>query len=156
MFKSVFIAVFIGTALIVVALLFNTYRPQRDTEQPQAEFVRATGKCASCHLRETAAVVHQFERSKHAQLGVSCLDCHRPVEGQEEYAHRGFTLAKHLTAKNCNQCHPSEYQQFLRSRHAALPGPRCMGQVDFSAARFAREKNITKVQCNGPANKLAC
>ena len=154
-FKSVFIAVFIGTVLILIALLFNTHRPQSDTQQPQAEFVRATGKCASCHLRETAAVVHQFERSKHAQLGVSCLDCHRPVEEQEEYAHRGFTLAKQLTAKNCNQCHPSEYQQFLRSRHAAPAWAAVYGASDFSAAQIAHAEKYHKGAVQRPANKLA-
>ena len=154
-FKSVFIAVFIGTALIVVALLFNTHRPQHDTQQPQAEFVRATGKCASCHLRETAAVVHQFERSKHARLGVSCLDCHRPVEAQEDYAHRGFTLAQQLTAKNCNQCHPSEYQQFLRSRHAAPAWAAVYGASDFSTAQIADAEKYHKGAVQRAANKLA-
>lgn len=154
-FKSVFIAVFIGTVLLVVALLFNTHRPARDTQQPQAQFVRATGKCASCHLRETAAIVHQFERSKHARLGVSCLDCHRPVEGQQEYAHRGFTLAKQLTAKNCNQCHPSEYQQFLRSRHAAPAWAAVYGADDFSAAQIAHAEKYHKGAVQRAANKLA-
>ena len=117
--------------------------------------MRATGKCASCHLRETAAVVHQFERSKHAQLGVSCLDCHRPVEGQEEYAHRGFTLAKQLTATNCNQCHPSEYQQFLRSRHAAPAWAAVYGASDFSATQIAHAEKYHKGAVQRAANKLA-
>ncbi len=154
-FKSVFIAVFIGTALLAVALLFHVNRPSRDVQQPQAEFVRATGKCASCHLRETAAIVRQFERSKHAQRGVSCLDCHRPVTGQEEYAHRGFTLARQLTAQNCNQCHPSEYQQFLRSRHAAPSWAAVHGARDFTAAQIAHAEKYHKGAVQRPPNKLA-
>ena len=154
-FKSVFIAVFIGTALIVVALLFNAHRPRHDTQQPRAEFVRASGKCASCHLRETAAIVHQFERSQHAQQGVTCLDCHRPVDGQDEYAHRGFTLAKQLTAKNCSQCHANEYQQYLRSRHAAPAWAAVYGASDFSAKQIAHAEKYHQGAVQRAANKLA-
>ena len=68
-FKSIFIAVVLGTALIVAAVIFNAGRPEHETEQPKAEFVRATGKCATCHRRETAAIVHQFEGSRHAKKG---------------------------------------------------------------------------------------
>lgn len=95
-FKSIFISVFIGTALVAIALIFNTRRPATDTRQPSPDFVRATKKCTTCHLRETSAVVHQFERSEHAKQRVSCLDCHRAVEGQEAQTHRGFTITKHL------------------------------------------------------------
>jgi hypothetical protein len=48
-FRAVFIALVIATALIVAALLVNSRRPRVVTEQPTAQFVRATGKCAECH-----------------------------------------------------------------------------------------------------------
>src|SRR5690348_1016256 len=48
-FRSVFIAVVIGTALLVGAFMLNWYRPRIVTEQPTAELVRASGKCAECH-----------------------------------------------------------------------------------------------------------
>jgi hydroxylamine dehydrogenase len=47
--RAVFIALVIATALIVAALLVNSRRPRVVTEQPTAQFVRATGKCAECH-----------------------------------------------------------------------------------------------------------
>ena len=65
-FKSIFISIFLGSVLIITALIFNAKRPAQETEQPKAEFVRSTGKCAQCHRKETSAVVHQFERSRHA------------------------------------------------------------------------------------------
>src|SRR6516165_9105156 len=98
-FKSVFIAVFLGTALVVAALLINGQRPSVERTQPSAALIEATGKCAECHRRETSAIIHEFERSKHAVKGVNCLDCHHPVEGQEGTMHRGFTIAKTLTSK---------------------------------------------------------
>ena len=118
-FKWVFAAVFLGTALLVAAWLVNARRPALERSQPNASFVEATGKCAECHRRETSTVVHQFERSKHAAKGVNCLDCHHAAAGQESQDHRGFVIAKTLTAKNCAECHATEYEQFARSRHAA-------------------------------------
>ena len=136
-FKSVFISIFIGTSMIVAALVINTKRPAGDTSRPSAALVRATGKCAECHSRETSAIVHQYERSQHARSNVSCLDCHRPAEGQEELEHRGFTIAKHLTAKNCAECHATEYDQFLRSRHAAPVWGAVHGDQHFTPAHIS-------------------
>lgn len=119
-FRSVFIAVAISFALIVAAFLFNRARPKVETGQPSAEFIRASGKCAECHSRTQYSVVHEYEMSKHAQKGITCLDCHQPAAGQEKKEHHGFTIsAVRLTAGNCRSCHEQIYQQFLRSRHAA-------------------------------------
>ncbi len=154
-FKSIFISVFLGTVLIIIALIFNAKRPETDTNQPSPDFIRATGKCAACHRRETAAVVHQFERSEHAKQGVTCLDCHNGVAGQETQAHRGFTIAKHLTAKNCSQCHSTEYTQFLRSRHAAPAWAAVSGARDFTTEQIAFAEKYHKGAVNRPANALA-
>ena len=154
-FKSIFISVFLGTALIVTALIFNAKRPLTETDQPSPDFVRATGKCATCHRRETAAVVHQFEHSEHAKQGVTCLDCHQAAENQETQAHRGFTIAKHLTAKNCSGCHSTEYKQFLRSRHAAPAWAAVTGAKDFTLEQIAFAEKYHKGAVNRPANRLA-
>ena len=154
-FKSIFISVFLGASLIVVALIFNAKRPTTETSQPSADFVRATGKCAACHRRETSAIIHQFERSEHAKQGVTCLDCHRAVENQETQAHKGFTIAKHLTAKNCSECHATEYTQFLRSRHAAPAWAAVSGARDFTAEQIAFAEKYHKGAVNRPANRLA-
>lgn len=131
-FRSVFIAILLGTALIVAALLVNARRPSIERGQPSPALVEATGKCAECHRHSTAAVVAQFERSHHAQKGVNCLDCHKPAEGQESLSHNGFIIARRLTAKNCAQCHVREYEQFVRSRHAGPSWAAVSGAKDFS------------------------
>ena len=118
-FRSVFVAVVIGFSLIVAAFLINVARPRVETQQPTADFVRASGKCAECHARLQYSVVHEYEMSTHARKGVNCLDCHQPAAGQDKLDHHGFVIAKHLTAGNCRSCHEQEYQEFLRSRHAA-------------------------------------
>src|SRR5215469_2478150 len=118
-FRAVFIAVVIAFALIIGAFLINRTRPRAETAQSNAEFVRASGKCAECHARLQYSVVHEYEMSMHAQKGVNCLDCHQPAQGQEKREHHGFTISAHMTAGNCSSCHEDIYQQFVRSRHAA-------------------------------------
>ncbi len=154
-FKQVFIAVFLGTALIVAALLVNARRPANERGQPTAELVRATGKCAECHRRETSAVIDEYERSRHAAKGIVCLDCHRPAEGQASLEHRGFTIARSLTAKNCAQCHATEYDQFARSRHAAPSWAAVNGPKDFSDAQKALGERFHKGWVDRPANAIA-
>ncbi|MDB4977384.1 MAG: Hydroxylamine oxidoreductase [Myxococcaceae bacterium] len=136
-FKWIAIAVVLGTALILAAALVNNQRPIVERTQPSAQLALATGKCAECHRRETSAIVHEFEGSKHAQQGVNCLDCHRPAEGQAALDHRGFAIAKTLTSKNCKQCHATEYDQFERSRHASPAWASVNGAADFSPAQLA-------------------
>jgi len=154
-FKGVFIAVVIGTALVVAAFILNSYRPSTQTAQPTAAFVKATGKCAECHSRETASVVHQFEMSAHAANGVTCLDCHGPREGQTEMDHRGFVIAESLTANNCRQCHQTEYDQYLRSRHAAPAWAAVTGTEDFTAEQIAFAEKYHEGAVDRPANALA-
>jgi hypothetical protein len=136
-FRSVFVAVVIGFSLILGAYLLNARRPAVETEQPNAELVRATGKCAECHSRTQYSVVHEFELSKHAQEGVTCLDCHQPAQNQEGVDHHGFTITASLTAGNCRQCHESVYQQFLRSRHAAPSWAAVFGEQGLTAEQVA-------------------
>lgn len=136
-FRAIFVAVVIGVALVVAAFLVNQRRPRAETEQPQAALVKATGKCASCHLRETSAVVREYEWSQHAVNGVNCLHCHQPVEGQEPRDHRGFTIAARLTSKNCAQCHKTEYDQYERSRHAAPSWAAVNGPEDMTPEQRA-------------------
>jgi len=126
-------AIAIAFALIVAAFLINRARPKIETEQPVAAFVRASGKCAECHLRTEYSVVHEFEMSKHAQKGVNCLDCHQAAPGQEKKEHHGFVISSaRLTAGNCRGCHEQIYQQFLRSRHAAPSWAAIYGEKGLS------------------------
>jgi hypothetical protein len=136
-FQSVFIAVVIGTAMVIAAVLINSKRPSIERGQPTPALIEATGKCAECHRRETVAVVVEFERSRHAQRGVNCLDCHRPAEGQASTDHRGFVIAKRLTSKNCAQCHAVEYEQYSRSRHAGPSWSAVRGTSGFSKEQIA-------------------
>ncbi len=154
-FQSLFLAVMLATAMIVSALLVNSKRPAFQTDQPTASHVTATGKCATCHSNNASAVVHEYEMSRHAALGVSCLDCHQPAPGQESVDHNGFTISTSLTSKNCAACHPSEYEQFLRSRHAAPAMAAVTGSAGFTAEQIAHAERYHPGMVERPANALA-
>ena len=62
-FRSVFLAVVIAFVLVLGAFLINRARPSVETDQPNAQLVRATGKCAECHARTQYSVVHEYEMS---------------------------------------------------------------------------------------------
>ena len=154
-FKNIFISIIFATALVVAAFLINRARPKVEISQPGPEYVRATGKCATCHLNETSAIVHQYSFSKHAKLNVTCYECHRVQEGQAEFIHKGFTLAQELTALNCSQCHSTEYDQFLRSRHGAPAWAAVSGSQGFSTEQIAYAEKYHPGSVMRSANQLA-
>src|SRR5436190_4774873 len=136
-FRPVFIAVVIAFALVVGAFLVNRARPRVEVEQPSAESVRATGKCAECHTAQQYSVVHEYEMSRHARRGVTCLDCHQPATAQHGQEHHGFTIVTRLTAGNCRSCHEPIYQEFLRSRHAAVSWAAVFGEQGLKPEQVA-------------------
>ena len=153
-FRAVFIAVTCGTALLVAAFMLNWYRPRVVTEQPTAELIRASGKCAECHVNLQYSVVHEYELSRHAKKGINCLECHQPAHGQEPLDHHGFSIAKRLTAANCRSCHEPVYQQFLRSRHAAPSWAAVYGKDAFTAEQIKFSEEFHPGSMNRPANPL--
>jgi hydroxylamine dehydrogenase len=156
-FNNVFISIFIGTSLILAALIINMNRPAVDTSQPSQDFVTASGKCAECHRQETSAIVHQFEQSAHALKGFNCLDCHLAQDDQTKVEHRGFTITETVTSLNCSKCHSTQYDQILRSRHAAPAWAAVRGSQDFTPEQIDfSELCTTKVQSTGPQTLSRC
>jgi hydroxylamine dehydrogenase len=158
-FRSVFLALSIGFGLVLGGYLINRQRPRLDTEQPNAASVRATGKCAECHTRQQHSIVHEYELSKHAQKGVSCLDCHQPAVRQEKVEHHGFEISKAMTAGNCRSCHEPVYQQFMHSRHAApswaaVYGEKGSSDRPLSPEQVALSEQFHPGSCKRPANPL--
>ena len=154
-FRSVFIAISVSFALILSAFLLNRARPRVEVDQPTADFVRATGKCAECHANQQYSVVHEYELSKHAAKGISCLDCHQPQQGQQKKEHNGFVITTAITPGNCRPCHEQIYQEFLRSRHAAPSWAAVFGEKGLTPeqADFAEKYHPGYVK--RPANVLA-
>lgn len=154
-FRSVFIAIVIAFGLILGAFLVHRARPSVETDQPSAEFVRATGKCAECHSRQQYSVVHEYEMSKHAAKGVSCLDCHQPTASQEKKEHNGFVITTQMTSGNCKACHDQIYQEFARSRHAAASWAAVMGEKGLTREQVVFGEQYNPGYVKRPANALA-
>ena len=154
-FRSVFIAISISFALILSAFLLHRARPRMEVDQPTADFVKATGKCAECHANQQYSVVHEYELSKHAAKGISCLDCHQPQQGQQKKEHNGFVITTAITPGSCRPCHEQIYQEFLRSRHAAPSWAAVFGEKGLTPeqADFAEKYHPGYVK--RPANALA-
>ena len=154
-FRGIFVAIFLGTAMIVAAFMVNARRPEVEVRRTSAALVKAAGKCASCHQQETGAIVHEFEMSEHAASGLTCLDCHRVLEGQETLPHKGFEIAAEVTAKNCSTCHQPQYDQYLRSRHAAPSWAAVSGPKDFSVEQIAFSEQYHPGAVDRAANAIA-
>lgn len=152
--KTIFAAVLIAAALLVSGFLIHSARPEIDLARATPAQVRATGKCASCHRQETEAIVVEYERSRHAAVGTTCLDCHTPTDGQDGVEHRGFTITASVTAANCAQCHTSQYTEFLRSRHAAPSMGAVLGSEPFTEEQIAFAERHHPGSVLRPANAL--
>jgi hypothetical protein len=154
-FRAVFIALVIGTALIVSAYIINSKRPAIVTQQPSEDFVKASGKCAECHRNNQYSIVHEYEMSKHAAKGVTCLDCHQALVGQTSTNHNGFVINTGITSANCRTCHMAIYEQFARSRHAAPSWVAVMGNKDFTPEMIDQMETLHPGSMKRPPHPLA-
>jgi len=79
----------------------------------------AADTCSDCHKKHSAALVMEWERSKHAKNGVDCLACHKSEkENPGSWVHHGERISMIVTPKTCAQCHSRENEEFSRSHHA--------------------------------------
>jgi nitrate/TMAO reductase-like tetraheme cytochrome c subunit len=154
-FRAVFVALAIGTGMVVAAFLVNSYRPRLVVEQPGASFIKASGKCAECHRNSQYSIVHEYEMSKHAAKGVTCLDCHQVAQGQTGTNHNGFVINLGVTPANCRTCHEAIYEQFARSRHAAPSWVAVMGNQDFSPEMIDQMEKLHPGSMKRPPHPLA-
>lgn len=136
----------IGT-ILVVSLLFLTYHfvigPQGlKTSLPtlSSTTVGENKACVECHQKENPGIIQQYHDSKHSGRGVQCLDCHKPVKGQETMAkdHYKVSVIANPTPLNCSQCHKDEVKQFEDSNHAAKSWYSVEGAKNFTPEELAK------------------
>ncbi len=103
-------------------------------------------KCATCHLRVSPDIVHQFAASAMARSGVNCEDCHvvpRGAPGGHE--HESFVITSSPTPARCARCHVRETNEFAGSRHAGPAWVALTGFADFTAAQRAEVERIPEL-----------
>ncbi|MHC4845978.1 MAG: multiheme c-type cytochrome [Planctomycetota bacterium] len=76
--------------------------------------------CVNCHREESPAIVSQWEYSRHADLGVGCLECHTAEDDDiDAYEHEGEVIATIVTPNDCARCHQAIADEFQQSHHAS-------------------------------------
>ena len=54
----------------------------RAEEIPAPVITAANKVCVGCHRNHAPALVKEWERSRHAQHGIGCVDCHKANPGE--------------------------------------------------------------------------
>jgi hypothetical protein len=118
--KRIVIAVlsffFLGALLLVAWRETLRHTPEGE---PPAIVTGSNQACVTCHQQHSASLVMQWEDSRHAKVGIGCLDCHRAAEGEPDaWRHEGQWVSALVTPRDCGACHAKEQQEFARSHHA--------------------------------------
>jgi len=90
-------------------------------------------KCVSCHTDVNPGIINDWKNSRHAHVGVSCLDCHQVEQGSPTAVPHGDLIDKSrhdasmidkevfvsvlVPPSVCGRCHPVEKEQFEKSGH---------------------------------------
>ncbi len=74
--------------------------------------------CVNCHQDVSPGVVIQWEKSKHAQVGVKCYVCHSADDNDPSgFEHEGFRVTSVVGPKHCEGCHSQQVEEFKNSLH---------------------------------------
>lgn len=81
-------------------------------------------KCISCHADKNPGIINDWKDSRHAHVGVSCIDCHQVDKDQPHAAQNcdgvkgtEIHVSVLVSPKTCGRCHPVEVEQFSKSGH---------------------------------------
>lgn len=110
----------IGLALLPVlaAGFFSSENASQFTSQ--AIVTNKTKECLVCHTKKQPSIVTAWQKSRHAESGVGCYECHRADLGDADaFEHYDNNIISILvTPKDCGTCHATEAEQFVHSHHA--------------------------------------
>lgn len=108
--------------LFLASLMIVAYQESKmkRIEQKEEAIVTAVNKnCVDCHSKDSPALVMEWEYSKHAKVGIGCLECHSAEKGEiDAYQHEGVYISALVTPKDCAKCHTKEFEEFSTSHHA--------------------------------------
>ncbi len=81
-------------------------------------------KCVECHAKKSPGIVADWKQSRHAHVGVSCIDCHTVAKGSPMAAQNcpgvqgtEVFVTMLVSPKTCGRCHSKEVEQFNNSGH---------------------------------------
>jgi hydroxylamine dehydrogenase len=78
-------------------------------------------RCVSCHTKQQPGIVADWKDSRHFEVGVSCLDCHRVADEHSpmggEHMSSGAKVSVLVPPSTCGRCHADQVEQFNASGH---------------------------------------
>lgn len=83
-------------------------------------------KCVECHQKKqiSTLALRDWKFSTHAERGVTCVDCHIPVDNASTKIVTSGTVCddksvrRSVSPKNCEYCHAEQAVQFSKGKHA--------------------------------------
>jgi len=121
--KRIIIAI-LGVAFLISVLLAQYMETVRRAEEAGVVahhvVVPANSEgCVTCHSNVNAGIIGHWKESKHARVGVGCVECHQAEESDpDSFKHYGALIAAVVTPRDCARCHPTENAEFAKSHHA--------------------------------------
>ena len=123
-----FVIVLASVALVLAACSSNEPAPAAadvSDVAPNAQGITDEAReCIECHATETHGIVSDWDNSRHAAEGVSCVDCHKvdpnsPMALKDVEGHEDLTVAVSMLVppSTCAECHEDEVSQFHASGH---------------------------------------
>ncbi|MEN8186191.1 MAG: multiheme c-type cytochrome [Bacteroidota bacterium] len=117
-------------AVLLFAIFKETQR-QMPGYKPVAILDSNTEHCVGCHSEkgEGKIITEHWKESKHAQVGVGCIECHKAEKDDiDGFEHHGDYIATIVTPLDCGRCHEKEVEEFTASHHADAGA--IMGSLD--------------------------
>ena len=108
--------------LFFSSLLLVAYQESKHKRIEKKQIALITKKnegCVKCHKQDSPALVMEWEVSRHAKVGIGCIECHGAKKGElDAWNHEGAYVSALVTPKDCSVCHQKEYDEFSKSHHA--------------------------------------
>ncbi len=116
--------------LLLVALLLAACGAQQAPAPESAAAPNAQGlteqarECIDCHIEETAGIVTDWDSSRHAEEGVTCVDCHEvaadspmAIKNLEDHKDLDIAVSSLVPPSVCAECHEDQVAEFNASGH---------------------------------------
>ncbi len=106
----------------------------------------STDRCVGCHSNNDVmpALFEQYQRSKHFESTVGCLDCHAAEEGDvDAFEHHGGLISIIVSPRDCERCHEAVVEQFNRSAHVGARVLVTEGLGDYFLKNLVGSRNLS-------------
>jgi len=116
--------VFLLTVLLISVFLVSCADKPAVVEEGEANLTDAARECVECHTTETHGIVADWDNSRHAEEGISCIDCHEvnpdspmALSGVEGHENLEVAVSMLIPPSVCGECHEDQVAQFNASGH---------------------------------------